>query len=57
MLFENSNKVRRGFFTHPTAIAPSTRGPPRLQLALFMGLASTAMLLWENQHWQKTEMC
>ena len=27
--------------------------PFRLQLALFMDLASTAMLLWENQHWQK----
>ncbi len=31
--------------------------PLRLQLALFMGLASTVMLLWENQYWQKIEMC
>ena len=48
MLFENSNKVRREFFTHPTAIAPATRGKPlRLQkLSFLIGLTSSA-LLWK----------
>ena len=41
MLFENSNKVRRGFLTHRTTINHNTRGKPlRLQkLSFLIGLA------------------
>ena len=50
LLSKRRSKKHRGSSNEHTS---NIFEPLRLQLALFMGLASTAMLLWENQHWQK----